>query len=253
MKTKIAYIAAFLLLCSLQVLAQKAKIEVPETIHDFGKVLEKGGKVRHIFEFRNDGDKPLTVSEVRASCGCTTPQWTTTPVPPKGTGIIVAEFNPKGRPGEFNKNLTIFSDSEISQMNITIKGDVVSELEMLADYTQFFGYNAKATDAESADFEKFVQTAAYRINTQDTAKVLIEASASFVPTKSYANNNDLANQRANDSKQRLTEALKAKGIAISRLKFAPHKALVQGPRYNNDYKEKEQEYGQYQYVKFSLQ
>jgi hypothetical protein len=49
-------------------------VEFEVTDHDFGKVQE-GDKVEFNFNFKNTGDAPLLISSVKASCGCTTPDW----------------------------------------------------------------------------------------------------------------------------------------------------------------------------------
>src|SRR5689334_6348391 len=57
------------------------------TIHDFGKI-KLGVPVTHEFKFTNTGKTPLIITNVQASCGCTTPSWTKDPVPPGGSGYI---------------------------------------------------------------------------------------------------------------------------------------------------------------------
>lgn len=64
------------------------------------------------FRFGNTGTEPLTITGVRASCGCTVPQnWHQT-VAPGAQGVIEATFNSAGRPpGPQNKTLTILSNA----------------------------------------------------------------------------------------------------------------------------------------------
>jgi hypothetical protein len=68
-----------LLLCFtiIPVLAfsQKAKIEFEKTSHNFGKISETGGNAVYDFVFKNTGTVPLILTNVRAGCGCTTPEW----------------------------------------------------------------------------------------------------------------------------------------------------------------------------------
>ena len=47
-------------------------VEFMEESHNFGEVPE-GDKVSHTFKFKNTGSNPLRVSNVKPSCGCTTP------------------------------------------------------------------------------------------------------------------------------------------------------------------------------------
>ncbi|HYQ57148.1 MAG TPA: DUF1573 domain-containing protein, partial [Draconibacterium sp.] len=49
----------------------KAKVVFEESEHDFGSFLESAGVQKTTFKFKNEGDAPLVLSNVRASCGCT--------------------------------------------------------------------------------------------------------------------------------------------------------------------------------------
>jgi hypothetical protein len=100
-----------------------------ETSHDFGTIGENDGYAEHIFKFKNTGDAPLTVNRVLASCGCTRPEWTETPVEPGEEGIIIITFNPKGRLGNFNKSATVYTneDNGYKRHKLVIRGDVVEK------------------------------------------------------------------------------------------------------------------------------
>ena len=65
---------------------------------DFGDITQ-GAKVEHIFKFTNTGIKPLVISNIITSCGCTAPTWPHTPIPPKGESEIKIDFNSTGKMG----------------------------------------------------------------------------------------------------------------------------------------------------------
>ena len=69
----------FLLVALMPVLvfAQKAKIDFTTTSHNFGTINENAGKATFDFSFKNTGNVPLILTNVRAGCGCTTPVWRT--------------------------------------------------------------------------------------------------------------------------------------------------------------------------------
>jgi Protein of unknown function (DUF1573) len=67
--------------------------------------------VKHTFQFKNTGNQTLIISEVKVTCGCTTPDWTRTPVAPGQTGYITAQFNSTGKPGQNHKVITVVSNS----------------------------------------------------------------------------------------------------------------------------------------------
>ena len=121
---KVFLFAAMLL--SMSVMAQTSPvITFMETEHDFGKINEADGKVSHVFVFKNEGMEPLVLQNVRASCGCTTPQWTNTPVEPGETGEITVTYNPNGRPGKFSKTITVTSNATEAQTKVYIRGEVI--------------------------------------------------------------------------------------------------------------------------------
>lgn len=115
------------LLLSVAAYAQP-QIEFDKTKHDFGEIPE-GPKASYTFEFTNTGDAPLTLQNVRASCGCTTPEWSREPIMPGEKGKITAVYNTKGRPGVFRKTITISSNAEEPTMRLYINGNVIREAQ----------------------------------------------------------------------------------------------------------------------------
>ena len=104
--------------------SQKPNISFEESEHNFGDIEEKGGKVSHKFTFTNNGKNPLRILSVKPSCGCTTPDWTKDEIKPGNQGYIIAEYNPKGRPGVFRKSLSIVTNDNQRAL-IFIKGKVI--------------------------------------------------------------------------------------------------------------------------------
>ena len=96
-----------------------------EKTFDFGEIAEALGNADHEFVFTNNSGRPVSIISVQASCGCTTPDWTRTPVPPGKTGFVKASFDPRGRPGYFNKSLTITTDLDANPIVLQVKGQVV--------------------------------------------------------------------------------------------------------------------------------
>jgi len=98
--------------------------EFMEESFDFGNDIIDGEKKTHTFEFTNTGKSPLIIEKVKASCGCTTPNWPKTPIAPGATGEITATYNSKGRPGKFNKAIRITSNAATPTKVLYIKGEV---------------------------------------------------------------------------------------------------------------------------------
>ncbi|MBR1644227.1 MAG: DUF1573 domain-containing protein [Bacteroidales bacterium] len=99
------------------------KISFNKMVHDYG-VIEKDGNGNCVFEFTNNGTEPLILSNVRASCGCTTPQWTKAPIMPGQTGTINVRYN-TSNVGGFNKSITVTSNAvDNPRVVLKIKGNV---------------------------------------------------------------------------------------------------------------------------------
>ena len=93
--------------------------------HDFGKINESDGPVSFKFDFTNIGSTPLILSNVQASCGCTTPNWPKEPILPGAKNTIIVSYNPANRPGSFNKTITVTSNGEPATQVLRINGEVV--------------------------------------------------------------------------------------------------------------------------------
>ena len=122
-----------LMALSFAAFAQKPVISFETESHDFGEIQEKEGPVTYIFKYNNTGATPLVVSQVTASCGCTTPEWTQTPIKAGGAGEIKVTFDPANRPGTFNKSITVRSNADQAVKTLRISGKVLQRPKTLED------------------------------------------------------------------------------------------------------------------------
>lgn len=80
---------------SLSNIAQSAPhLSVSPKEHDFGKILQSGGAVSADFRVTNDGGKDALVSEVLASCSCTTAEIEKKTIRPGETVNLKVVFDP---------------------------------------------------------------------------------------------------------------------------------------------------------------
>jgi len=119
-------------LVSISVQAQDKPVVIPvdsiifETItHDYGTVVQ-GGDGTCTFKFTNKGKTPIVLNDVKASCGCTVPEWTRTPVAPKEKGSIKVTYN-TNNVGTFTKSITVNSNAINNPVVLTIKGIVTAK------------------------------------------------------------------------------------------------------------------------------
>jgi hypothetical protein len=89
--------------------------------HTFGTIPE-GPSVSYDFEFKNIGKDPIILSNVQASCGCTTPTWPKEPISPGKSAKITATYATQGRPGQFTKTITVTSN--VGTKVLKISGNV---------------------------------------------------------------------------------------------------------------------------------
>lgn len=103
--------------------AHGAKIRFEEMEHQYGTI-QKGGNGDCEFTFWNDGDEPLILQTVKASCGCTTPKYTQKPVMPGQKGTIGVHYN-TNNVGGFSKTVTVTSNAVNNpRVVLRIKGTV---------------------------------------------------------------------------------------------------------------------------------
>ncbi len=108
---------------SNEVPANGAKIRFEEMEHQYGTI-QKGGDGDCEFKFWNDGNEPLILQNVKASCGCTTPSYTQKPVMPGQSGVIKVHYNTNNI-GGFSKTVTVTSNAvDNPRVVLRIKGNV---------------------------------------------------------------------------------------------------------------------------------
>ena len=88
--------------------------------------IKQGESVTHEFHFKNTGNKPLVISEVEKECGCTSVHWTTEPIAPNSEGIIYATIQINQGSGEFDKKLSVYSNSTILPITLSLKGTLMN-------------------------------------------------------------------------------------------------------------------------------
>jgi hypothetical protein len=92
--------------------------------HDFGEIKE-GEKVTYEFIFKNNGANNLLITNVAASCGCTTPYYPKNIIKAGEGDKIKIVYDSKGRPGKFNKSITVTANTYPNTTKLHIKGNVI--------------------------------------------------------------------------------------------------------------------------------
>ncbi len=197
--------------CPLLLQAQKNELGVvfQEVEHDFGVINETGGRVTHDFEFTNEGNAPVALKSVRASCGCTTPNWPKAPIAAGATGKISVTYNPQGRPGVFNKTITVVVGGEGNKQTtiiLKIKGDVTRDKYPV----KISGLNLerqKVTFQKMAQGETLTETISIYNNSGAPLTVSFPNCPKYLSVK-IEPENPVAGQRSNELYEGQTAQLK---------------------------------------------
>ena len=101
------------------------KATFDKKVHEFGVVLWKHSATA-TFTIKNDGDKPLVISNVTTSCGCTVADWTKTPIAPGATGTVSSTFDAKAL-GHFYKDIGVYCNAADRPIYLMIQGEVSAD------------------------------------------------------------------------------------------------------------------------------
>ena len=102
-----------------------AEIKFDKISHNFGTFSEKDSKVTCTFTYTNVGGQDLVINQAIATCGCTVPEYTKTPVKPGDKGEIKVTYNGAGQfPGHFKKSITVRTNGAIEMTRLYIEGDM---------------------------------------------------------------------------------------------------------------------------------
>lgn len=102
-----------------------AEIKFDKMTHNFGTFSEAEPLVKCTFTFTNVGTAPLIIHQAIASCGCTVPVYTKTPIKPGEKGQIDVTYNGTGKfPGHFKKSITVRCNAKKEMVRLFIEGNM---------------------------------------------------------------------------------------------------------------------------------
>lgn len=94
-------------------------IEFNEVEHDFGEI-EAKTPVETVFTYKNVGEAPLVITDIKSSCGCTVPKdWSTEPLAVGETGQFTVKFNGSGT-NKVSKTITVTANTEKGKETVKI-------------------------------------------------------------------------------------------------------------------------------------
>lgn len=126
------------------------KATFDKNTHEFGVVLWKNPATA-TFTVKNDGDKPLVITNVTTSCGCTVADWTKTPIAPGASGVITSTFDAKAL-GRFQKSVGVYCNASDLPIYLKLRGEVSADPK---NYVQTHPYEIGAIrlDKDAIEFD----------------------------------------------------------------------------------------------------
>jgi hypothetical protein len=115
-------ISLFFLISTL--LSAQAKIKFTDSKKNFGFV-KKGEKVELLYEFINEGNQPLIISEAKAECSCTSVTWPKEPVAPGQKNTIKVVFDTTPTYDRQDRTVEVISNDPSSPAKVRFKGVVL--------------------------------------------------------------------------------------------------------------------------------
>ena len=103
---------------------------IREPVFNFGTISE-GAKVDHVFMLKNAGTSPLSIQQIRPSCGCTAATISSKTIQPGETGEIKTTFNSANFSGNIHKTIVVeTNDPKTPSSTLVMKGLVSTSVQL---------------------------------------------------------------------------------------------------------------------------
>lgn len=146
---RIFFLLSILLSVTLFVQAQpQITFDKPE--QDLGYILWRT-PTAITYNFTNTGDKPLVISNVTTSCGCTEATWTETPIPAGGKGQVTAVFDAEAI-GRFYKEVGVYCNASSLPLYLQFNGEVTADSKNFT-FTHAYGFGAIRLNQDELNFD----------------------------------------------------------------------------------------------------
>lgn len=125
---KILGLVALILIGMSSYAQSGAKIEFKSDTADYGTITKEKDNGVRVFEFKNTGDAPLVIREVKSTSSSIVPSWPKEPIAPGQSGKIEVKYNMN--PGPVRKTITVHSNAANfadGVVPLKIKGEVVKK------------------------------------------------------------------------------------------------------------------------------
>lgn len=128
--------------------------------HDFGAV-PRGAIVRHPFVLTNRYAEPLTIADVRASCGCTSGRASASVVPPGGQAVIEAQMDTRNFVGLKATTLTVTvltAGGQQGEARLAVRSNILSDIVLNPGTLEFGVVSRGQTPHQVLTIDRYGQT-----------------------------------------------------------------------------------------------
>jgi len=122
-KKRFLFVVLFILSSAVYAQFQSPGFKWTKTTHEFGEI-KQSTPVTYEFEFINNGQAPLIISDVEGSCGCTVTEYSKDPILPGKQGKIKATYDAAAL-GKFHKSVKVTANVEGGPEYLYLQGTVV--------------------------------------------------------------------------------------------------------------------------------
>jgi len=137
--------------------------------------------------------------------------------------------------------------------NNPIKTQYLEELGY-AEFSRYFVYDSKDFGVKEVKFQEFIRDIKKLIELKKKVSIVVESSASYVPSSKFKNNEELTAWRNQTATDQITGELEKLGYKLEEhFSYGTPAKLVQGKKYENDAKENKTIYEQFQYIKIKVE
>ena len=105
--------------------AKKGVFKFESEVIDYGTLAHNADGVR-AFKFKNIGDAPIVITNVKGSCGCTVPTKPDHAIMPGETAEIGVKYA-TDRVGSFSKTVTVTSNASEGTVVLKIQGNILPD------------------------------------------------------------------------------------------------------------------------------
>ncbi|MDO5655719.1 MAG: DUF1573 domain-containing protein [Flavobacteriaceae bacterium] len=92
--------------------------------YDFGDV-QANSTTERIIEFTNTGNSPLVITNAKATCGCTVPEYSKEPIAPGAKGSMKVSYKAPNTNGKQTKTVTLTTNTASGSERFMITSNVV--------------------------------------------------------------------------------------------------------------------------------